>query len=301
MDAQRLHHRRRSAPRRPRRRSARSATAATPSSASMGGYFMEEVRRTLIEQLRRERRGRPEQRLCRRPVGAHLDDPGDAGRRRRGAARRPRQVRRRPRLARHRAQHRRRRRLARRSCAARRSAPAFPTGARRWCWRRPAARREIGFADGTTGTLAASAASQPKRGGGGAGLRPSCGPGMIIIVKQMGADSYALRSIPEIGGGFVAEEVAHRPRAGDAGRVRRHRLVATTAPPRRCASRARRSSRSSMSAALENGMTPGLDHRRCAVLRVAGRGAGQQMLPQLRRRLCRAPRRCAGASSSRAT
>ena len=63
----------------------------------------------------------------------------------------------------------------------------------------------------------------PKRGGGGAAfgyLRP----GMIIIVKQVGGDSYALRSIPEVGGGFVAEEVAHRPRAGDAGRLRRRRL-----------------------------------------------------------------------------
>ncbi len=30
---------------------------------------------------------------------------------------------------------------------------------------------------------------------------------MIIIVKQLGLDSYALRSIPEVGGGFVAEEV----------------------------------------------------------------------------------------------
>ena len=32
-------------------------------------------------------------------------------------------------------------------------------------------------------------------------------PGMIIIVKQMGVDSYALRSIPEVSGGMVAEEV----------------------------------------------------------------------------------------------
>jgi penicillin-binding protein 1A len=30
---------------------------------------------------------------------------------------------------------------------------------------------------------------------------------MIIIVKQLGANSYAIRSIPEIGGGFLAEEV----------------------------------------------------------------------------------------------
>ncbi len=65
---------------------------------------------------------------------------------------------------------------------------------------------KIGFPDGSTGTLAASAAQQPKRGVGGAAfgyLRP----GMVIIVKRVGLSSYALRSIPEIGGGFVAEEV----------------------------------------------------------------------------------------------
>ena len=67
-------------------------------------------------------------------------------------------------------------------------------------------RAEIGFGDGTTGTLNASAASQPKRGAGGAAFG-YLKPGMIIIVKQLGADNYALRSIPEIGGGFIAEEV----------------------------------------------------------------------------------------------
>jgi penicillin-binding protein 1A len=64
----------------------------------------------------------------------------------------------------------------------------------------------IGFQNGATGTLDASNARQPKRGVGGAAfgfLRP----GMIIIVKETGPNSYALRSIPEIGGGFVAEEV----------------------------------------------------------------------------------------------
>ncbi|MCL6739722.1 PBP1A family penicillin-binding protein [Sphingomonas sp. RB56-2] len=64
----------------------------------------------------------------------------------------------------------------------------------------------IGFPDGSTGTLPASAASQPVRGVGGAAFN-SLRPGMIIIVKQDGPGSYALRSIPEIGGGFVAEEV----------------------------------------------------------------------------------------------
>jgi penicillin-binding protein 1A len=65
---------------------------------------------------------------------------------------------------------------------------------------------EIGFSDGSRAVLPASAAQQPKRGVGGAAFS-YLKPGMIIIVKKMGADSYALRSIPEIGGGFVAEEV----------------------------------------------------------------------------------------------
>ena len=65
---------------------------------------------------------------------------------------------------------------------------------------------EIGFSDGSTGTLPASAAQQPKRGGGGSAFS-NLRPGMIIIVKQLGTNSYAIRSIPEVGGGFVAEEV----------------------------------------------------------------------------------------------
>ena len=64
----------------------------------------------------------------------------------------------------------------------------------------------IGFSNGTTGTLDASAARQPKRGGGGSAFS-NLRPGMVIIVKELGPGSYALRSIPEIGGGFVAEEV----------------------------------------------------------------------------------------------
>ena len=63
-----------------------------------------------------------------------------------------------------------------------------------------------GFSDGATGVHPASAAQQPKRGGGGSAFS-NLRPGMIIIVKQMGANSYAIRSIPEVGGGFLAEEV----------------------------------------------------------------------------------------------
>ncbi|MFN2472301.1 MAG: penicillin-binding protein 1A, partial [Sphingomicrobium sp.] len=64
----------------------------------------------------------------------------------------------------------------------------------------------IGLPDGSTGILPATNAVQPKRGVGGAAfgfLRP----GMVIIVKKVGGNVYALRSIPEVGGGMVVEEV----------------------------------------------------------------------------------------------
>jgi penicillin-binding protein 1A len=64
----------------------------------------------------------------------------------------------------------------------------------------------IGLPDGSTGILPASAAVQPVRGVGGSAFN-SLRPGMVIIVKQDGPGNYALRSIPEIGGGMVVEEV----------------------------------------------------------------------------------------------
>ncbi len=64
----------------------------------------------------------------------------------------------------------------------------------------------IGFSNGSTGTLPASAASMPKRGVGGAAFN-FLNPGMVIIVKQTGAGTYGLRSVPGISGGMVAEEV----------------------------------------------------------------------------------------------
>ena len=62
----------------------------------------------------------------------------------------------------------------------------------------------IGFADGTTGTLGAGSASMPKRGIG----RPAFDylkRGDVIVVKREGG-SWALRSIPLVSGGFVAED-----------------------------------------------------------------------------------------------
>ncbi|WP_246333083.1 penicillin-binding protein 1A [Sphingomicrobium lutaoense] len=69
----------------------------------------------------------------------------------------------------------------------------------------------IGFTDGSTATLPRSAASMPVRGRGGLAF-DQFRPGMIIVVKDEGDGRYALRSIPEVSGGFVAEQV-------DTGRV----------------------------------------------------------------------------------
>jgi penicillin-binding protein 1A len=63
----------------------------------------------------------------------------------------------------------------------------------------------IGFTNGSTGVLPASAASQPVRGVGGRAF-DSLKPGMVIIVKQDGGN-FVLRSVPEISGGMLAEEV----------------------------------------------------------------------------------------------
>jgi penicillin-binding protein 1A len=94
--------------------------------------------------------------------------------------------------------------------AARLRAAALGTGFPDWrkavVLEKAGGRAQLGFGDGTTGLLYASAASQPKRGVGGAAFT-FLRPGMIVIVKKLGTDTYALRSIPEIGGGFVAEEV----------------------------------------------------------------------------------------------
>jgi penicillin-binding protein 1A len=72
---------------------------------------------------------------------------------------------------------------------------------------REGASATIGFTDGTTGTLPAAGAAMPQRGTGTpafAALRP----GMIVAVERAEGGAYGLRSVPEISGGMVAEEVA---------------------------------------------------------------------------------------------
>ena len=63
---------------------------------------------------------------------------------------------------------------------------------------------EIGFTDGSTGTLYAGAASMPRRGVGGHAF-DFMAPGDVIVVKREGG-GYALRNIPAVSGGFVAED-----------------------------------------------------------------------------------------------
>ena len=64
---------------------------------------------------------------------------------------------------------------------------------------------QIGFADGSTGVLPASGAAMPQRG-----LATSAFQGLhegdVIVVKKAGGDSWTLRSIPRVSGGFVAED-----------------------------------------------------------------------------------------------
>jgi penicillin-binding protein 1A len=111
----------------------------------------------------------------------------------------------------------------------------------------------IGFVDGSTGIRPAALASMPRRGTGEpafAALRP----GAIVAVEREGA-AWALRSIPEVSGGMVVEEVA-------SGRVRAMQggFDARLSDFNR-ATQALRQPGSTFkpivySAALDNGMTP---------------------------------------------
>jgi len=65
------------------------------------------------------------------------------------------------------------------------------------------AQAQIGFADGTTGILPSWGATSPKRGTGQAAFT-YLQPGHVILVKKEG-DAYVLRSQPEISGGMVVQ------------------------------------------------------------------------------------------------
>jgi penicillin-binding protein 1A len=64
---------------------------------------------------------------------------------------------------------------------------------------------EIGFVDGSTGSLPAGFAAMPKRGTGQSAFS-ALRPGAVIAVEQEGG-AWALRTTPEVGGGMVVEQV----------------------------------------------------------------------------------------------
>ncbi len=67
---------------------------------------------------------------------------------------------------------------------------------------------EIGLPGGRTGTLPASSAQLPYRRLGVPAF-DAMKPGDMIVVKPAGGDSYALRNVPEVSGGMMIEDVHH--------------------------------------------------------------------------------------------
>jgi len=86
--------------------------------------------------------------------------------------------------------------------------PGYPTWRAAVVLARQGGEIELGFADGSRGTLPASLAAMPRRGTATAAFN-ALRPGAVIAVERQGesGSTYALRSIPEVSGGFVAEEV----------------------------------------------------------------------------------------------
>ncbi|HTU12382.1 MAG TPA: PBP1A family penicillin-binding protein [Allosphingosinicella sp.] len=86
--------------------------------------------------------------------------------------------------------------------------PGYPTWRAAVVLAKQGGEAELGFTDGSRGTLPASLAAMPKRGTATAAFN-ALRPGAVIAVERQGesGDVYALRSIPEVSGGFVAEEV----------------------------------------------------------------------------------------------
>ena len=175
--------------------------------AQQGGYFMEEVRRELIKQFGENAEDGPEQPLCRRAVGAQLDGPQDPGRSRPGASRRARQVRRRPRLD----------AISSKSIdidgdwagaarprAGRHRLPRLAEGGGPVEERRRGDDRLHQWHDRARFPPRLRRCRCAVQGGA---AFDALSPGMIIIVKQIGAGQLCAALGPEVSGGMVAEEV----------------------------------------------------------------------------------------------
>jgi penicillin-binding protein 1A len=83
--------------------------------------------------------------------------------------------------------------------------PGYPTWRAAVVLAKDGGAATLGFVDGSTGRMPAALASMPRRGVGGSAF-DALRPGAVIAVEQQG-DAWALRTIPEISGGMVVEEV----------------------------------------------------------------------------------------------
>ena len=113
---------------------------------------------------------------------------------------------------------------------------------------------ELGFANGDTGTLSSGNASMTARKTGGSAFN-AIQPGDVILVKPISGEDYALRSIPAISGGMVAQN----PRTGRVYAMQGGFSSEISAFNR--ATQAQRQPGSTIkpfvyAAALDNGMTP---------------------------------------------
>ena len=139
----------------------------------------------------------------------------------------------------------------------------------------------LGFSDGSTGTMSRGGASMPIRGGGGVAAS-AIKVGDILAVAPDGG-GYALRSIPKISGGFVVEEPATARvlamQGGFDARLQAFNRATQADAPAGVDDQADRLCRRAAGRPH-----PCVDYRRWAVLRLSGRAARAEMLPQLRRR-----------------
>jgi penicillin-binding protein 1A len=83
--------------------------------------------------------------------------------------------------------------------------PGYPSWRSAVVLAKDGAQAQLGFVDGSRGTLPASLAAMPKRGTNIAAFN-ALRIGAVIAVEQQG-NVFALRTIPEISGGMVVEEV----------------------------------------------------------------------------------------------
>ena len=166
-------------------------------------------------------------------------------RRPRRAARRACRATTRPRLARPVCDDRDRRRLARaaRRRAIRHRLRRLARGGRAF---ESGRQREIGFADGSTGTSARLRRDRCRSAATAARPSTRCGPARSIAVKRASDGVYALALDPRSVGRLRGRGSPHRAASWRCRAASTCAARASTARPRRCASRDRRSSRSSI-------------------------------------------------------